>query len=155
MPDIKISVKNKIANQTDGTIYVCGNSDYRLLFDFDQEWDEYDMKTARFTRKNGYEDVIFSGNECAVPIISDTYCFYVGVYAGDLHTTTPARVACKKSVLCGSGLPIDPTPDVYAQIMALLNKLEALTDDQVADAVTAYLEENPVRGIEDITITEV
>lgn len=120
MPDIRISVKHRIA-RADTTPYVCGNTDYRLVFDFDEEWSEYDAKTARFARESGYEDVVFIGNECPIPATSDTYYIYVGVYAGDLRTTTPARVACKKSILCGSGLPDPPAPDVYARIMDMLN----------------------------------
>lgn len=125
MPDIKISVNNKTAIKTDATVYICGNSDFIIKFDFDPEWETYDAKTARFSYDGRYIDVIFDGNECQVPIISDTYGFYVGVYAGNLHTTTPARVSCKKSILCGGGIPADPAPDVYAQIMERLNNMEA------------------------------
>ena len=45
------------------------------------------------------------------------------MFAGDLHTTTPAYFACVPSILCGNGIPADPTPDVYAQIMELLNNI--------------------------------
>lgn len=125
MTDIHISVKDKIAVKTDKTFYVCGNSDFRILFDFDAEWDVYETKTARFCNDGSYTDIVFSGSECAVPIISDIYCFYVGVYAGDLHTTTPARVPCRKSILCGGGIPADPVPDVYNQLMERMNELES------------------------------
>lgn len=127
MPEIKIFVKNRVA-RADTTPYVCGNTDYRLVFDFDEEWSEYDAKTARFAKESGYEDVIFIGNECPIPATSDTYYIYVGVYAGDLRTTTPARVACRKSILCGSGLPDPPSPDVYAQIIEMLNDCLEVAD---------------------------
>lgn len=125
MTDIHISVKDKIAVKTDKTFYVCGNSDFRILFDFDSEWDAYETKTARFSHDGSYTDIVFDGSECAVPIISDIYCFHVGVYAGDLHTTTPARVPCRKSILCGGGIPADPAPDVYNQLMERINELES------------------------------
>lgn len=125
MTDIHISVKDKIAIKTDKTFYVCGNSDFRILFDFDTEWNAYETKTARFSHDGSYTDIVFSGSECAVPIISDIYCFHVGVYAGDLHTTTPARVPCRKSILCGGGIPADPAPDVYNQLMERINELES------------------------------
>lgn len=123
MPDIKISVKNKTAIKTNDTVYVCGNSDFIVKFDFDTEWEEYETKTGRFSFDGRYIDVIFTGNECKIPVISDTYGFYVGVYAGNLHTTTPARVSCKKSILCGGGLPADPEPDVYAQLLAMYQSM--------------------------------
>lgn len=48
MPDINISVQNKIAVQTNKTEYICDNSDFIIKFNFDAEWDAYDSKTARF-----------------------------------------------------------------------------------------------------------
>ncbi len=125
MPIINISVRNKIA-KADFAVYVCNNSDFVIKFDFDKEWDAYGTKTARFSYNGSYADVVFSGSECAVPIISSTFFFRVGVYAGDLHTTTPARVPCAKSILCDGGAPADPPEDIYAQIMEKLNSLDGI-----------------------------
>lgn len=122
MPDIQIKVANKIATGDDTKI-VCGNSDYIAVFEFDGEWDAYDTKTARFVYGGKYTDVVFSGNECAVPVIQNTRDVTVGVFAGDLHTTTPAYFMCLPSILCGGGAPADPAPDVYAQILELLNNI--------------------------------
>lgn len=126
MPVINISVENKIA-EADGTLYVCDNSDFVAKFAFDAEWEAYENKTARFCYNNSYVDVVFTGNECPVPIISGTYFFNIGVYAGNLRTTTPARVPCKKSILCDTGFPADPPNDVYNQIMEKQTALRALT----------------------------
>lgn len=126
---IKIIVRDKIAHQKGMVEYICGNSDFTVFFDFDDEWNQYETKTARFIHNGVHTDVVFVGNECAVPVISDTYNMKVGVFAGNLVTTTPAYVPCKKSVLCESGLPADPYPDVYAQIMDLLNALLCKVED--------------------------
>lgn len=120
MPEIKITIRDKVAI-ANGVVYVCGNSDYTLAFDFDEEWGEYETKTARFVYGEKYTDVVFSGNTCQVPVLTNLYGFKVGVFAGDLHTTTPAKVAAKKSILCDKGAPADPAPDVYNQIMKMLN----------------------------------
>lgn len=144
MPDINISVENKIATKTDDAEYICDNSDYVVKFSFDAEWDEYSTKTARFIYNDRHEDVVFTGDQCAVPKISDTYFFNIGVFAGDLHTTTPARVPCKLSVLCGAGAPADPTQDVYNQILAKLNELGGVSPDDVAQAVADYMKANPI-----------
>lgn len=145
MPDIiNVSVENKIATKTDDTEYVCGNSVYVAKFAFDSEWDAYDTKTARFSYNGSYIDIVFTGTECHIPIISDTYFFNIGVYAGNLHTTTPARVPCKKSILCDTGAPADPPDDVYNQIMAKLNSLGSADPEAIAKAVADYLAEHPV-----------
>lgn len=141
MPVINISVRNKIAKQTDRTVYVCGNSDYTIKFNFDPEWDAYSIKTARISFNGHPLDVAFEGNECIIPVITGTYRFDVGVFAGDLHTTTAARVSCKKSALCADGYPVPPPPDIYNQIMDKLNHMGGGTPDvDEVDALTALME---------------
>lgn len=124
MYELNIKVRNKIAAQTDKAEYVCGNSDYIAVFDLDSEWDAYDTKTARFSYNGSYTDVVFDGNQCPVPVITNTHCFHIGVYAGDLHTTTAARVPCRKSILCGGGSHVAPSEDVYNQLMQRMSELE-------------------------------
>ena len=122
MKIMHITVNDKIAtySQRDGSI-VCGNSDYMIDFTFDAEWEKHRFKTARFLYSGHAVDVPFEGTTVAVPILHDTDLLSVGVFAGDLQTTTPASIPCIKSILCQAGLPPDPEPDVYNQIMALIN----------------------------------
>lgn len=125
MPIINITVREKIAFREADSIpfIVSGNSDYTVAFDFDEEWDEYYTKTARFLMGGGYVDVVFDGCECAVPTFSGGGVLEVGVYAGDIHTTTSAEIGVKPCVTsCGEELPA-PAPDVYAQIMEKLNSI--------------------------------
>lgn len=147
MPNICISVKNKIAVHTDRQWYVCGNSDYTAVFEFDHEWDEYETKTARFRYNHSHEDVVFKGNVAKIPVITNTNEFEVGVFAGDLHTTTPAMVLCEKSILCGDGTPVDPAPSVYDQIMELLKSTKE-TDPTVPDWAKA--ENKPTYTAEEV-----
>ena len=146
---INIEIKTKIAKTTSDVQYVCGNSDYLIRFSFDDEWDQYETKTARIVNGDGeYHDVVFTGCECDMPIISNAYAIKIGVFAGNLHTTTPAYVPAVKSILCGAGTPADPPEDVYAQIMEMLNAGGGeVTDEQIAQAVSKYLEENPIAGV--------
>lgn len=105
MPNINITVREKIAHTISDTCIVCGNSDYVAVFDFDAEWDAYEVKTARFIWGGTYTDVAFTGNECPVPVILDAVSVLVGVYAGDLHTTTAAAVGVRRSILGGNHVP--------------------------------------------------
>ena len=125
---IDITIRDKIAKAPDDALYICGNSDFVINFDFDEEWQEHNAKTARFVYGLMTIDVVFTGNQCHVPVISDVYSFMVGVYAGDLRTTTPALVSAKKSILCGGGTPVAPEPDVYNQMMLLFD--EKVTEAQ-------------------------
>lgn len=146
MRNIDISVINKLAELKEKIVIVCDNSDYQVTFIFDSEWDEHYAKTARFSwmrnGEPGYTDVVFTGNVCAIPKLHDICCVYIGVYAGDLKTSTNALVICLRSALSGGGLPEDPSPDVYAQIIDLIE--EGVSDEQIALAVEKYMEENPI-----------
>ena len=119
---LNIHVVNKVATycQRGGDI-VCGNSDYIIEFTFDAEWDEHLTKTARFITNGAYTDVVFEGTSVAVPVLKNATSVAVGVFSGNLKTTTPAIIACQKSILCEDGVPDDPPPDVYSQIIDLLN----------------------------------
>lgn len=128
MKTINVSIRDKIAVAEKDALYICGNSDFVIAFDFDDEWAGYEYKTARFVFNDTYADVVFSGNECAAPVISNTYNFIVGVYAGDLHTTTPAYVAAKKSILCDSGMPVEPFETAYAQLIEIFNQTMVKVD---------------------------
>lgn len=124
MPNIHINVTDKIALASGIPDIVCGNSDYTVEFTFDSEWDEYEAKTARFVRlQNGapvYTDVLFTGTTAVVPPVYDTYELLVGVYAGDIHTTTPARIPCIPCITDGAPVHDIPAPDVYNQLLQYL-----------------------------------
>lgn len=123
---ILINVANKIATAADNYTIVCGNSDYVVSFTFDEEWQAHTVKTARFSivqqgmKKN--IDVVFEGNECNMPVLSNTHIVEIGVFAGDLRTTTPCMLLCLKSILCEGGTPEEPAEEVYNQIIELCNK---------------------------------
>jgi hypothetical protein len=123
--NVGVIIANKIATG-DGTKIVCGNSDYIVNFTFDEEWAKYETKTMRVQYQNGkHEDVIFTGTRAALPVLVAQTVIHIGVFAGDLHTTTPAFFRCKPSILCKAGSPDKPREDVYAQLMERMAQLEA------------------------------
>lgn len=121
MPDIKVTVRNKIA-VGDGTEIVCGNSDYTVVFDFDAEWEAFDAKTMRVRFTNDtYKDVVFNGTSCILPIVQNSVGVEIGVFAGALHTTSVATFDCVKSILSGGGSPDTSEPIIDPSIIELIN----------------------------------
>lgn len=105
MKQVEITIRDKIARLVGkNAVIVCDNSDYIVSFDFDSEWDAYDIKTARFMWNGKYEEKVFTGTHCNIPVIKDATCVEIGVYAGNLSTTTSAIVTAKKSILRGSSV---------------------------------------------------
>lgn len=120
MKDIRISIRDKISTNVNHDTYVCGNSDYRIVFDFDAEWEAHPVKTARIKYSGVYQEVVFTGNVCDFPLIHDTRMISVGVYAGNLSTTTPAIITAYRSILSGDEAHTEPTEDVYNQLVGLV-----------------------------------
>ena len=142
MPEIKIKIRDKRAGGT-GTV-ICGNSDYMVVWDLDDEWTPYGTKTMRVNLADGtYQDVVFTGNTAALPVLSTPGWASVGLYAGDLHTSRAADLRVLPSVTTPGGAPADPAEDVYAQITEKLNQLIAVQPESVAQAVADYLTEHP------------
>lgn len=140
MPEIQISVTEKIAKVRDAPVIVCGNSDYTIQFTFDSEWDDYEEKTAEFRYWRSGEkkrsEVLFSGDTVSVPILRDIDEVEIGVYAGNLRTSTPARIPCARSITDGDAVHDPPTPDVYNQLMEYLAGIQS-GGAQVGNAVPA------------------
>lgn len=151
--NLNIQIKDKIAtlqNGEDGKrpFIVCGNSDYTITFHFDDDWDTNGAKTARFTynqnEEKKAENIPFTGDTVKVPKLLKITRVSVGVFAGDLETTTPAVIVCLPSILCDDGMVPDPEPEVYNEIMELINGLviKGVPDEKIMEAVNLYLDEN-------------
>ena len=157
---LHISVKNKIATyrQRDGAI-VCGNKGYKIVFTFDEEWDDYNIKTARFIWGGKYYDQIFTGVECPTPLINDTTEVIVGVYAGDLKTTTPAEIPCLISILCGNPEMVDGMVKEYREeaVTAAEEAKVAAEEAKAAAQVVVHptITVTPITGGNRVTITDI
>ena len=142
---IQVKVIDKHAIVVGEPVIVCGNSGYFVEFDFDEEWEGQEARTARFAyvRRGAvqYQDRVFTGNRVEVPVLTSVAQVRVGVFAGNLCTTTPAVVPCEYSIRCNTGAPEDPTPDQYDQIMELLRLNSAVTsvNGQTGDVQTRLL----------------
>lgn len=150
--DIDITDKRPTVEAT--PVIVCGNSDYTIRFTFDEEWGALVAKTARFVYrragKTEHQDVPFVGDTVAVPVLSDVNEVYIGLYAGNLCTTTPARIPCDRSILCGSTVHEEPEEDVYNQLMGFLNDVVAISDERILKGVSDYVKENPIVDYENL-----
>lgn len=137
MTEIKIAVADKIATVKGSPSIVCGNSDYVVTFELDAEWDDQTVKTARFNyTRDGvrrHQDVLLDGSSCAVPVMHEVYAVEIGIYAGDIHTSTPARVPCIRSATDDAAEHPIPEPDVYDQLLELLQNAQFSEPFAVSD----------------------
>lgn len=136
---IHITVRDRVPTITAGEDVISHNSDYVAEFEFDEEWQDK-VKTVYFVCEDGsYQAVVMDGNSCGVPMMAGEHRrIFVGVQAGSaekpsvLKTTRPCCLKVKDSIADYLGQPIpDPTPDVYEQIIAMLESITSPTWDAV------------------------
>lgn len=128
MDSIVIRIRERIAVLMTDSSIVNGNSDYVIVFDFDAEWSEFTEKTARFVYrdKQGAEhwtDVAFTGNSCNVPILTRVDEVAVGVYAGNIRTSTPALIPCEWCITDKPAEPYTPQRDYFNELMEQVNAI--------------------------------
>lgn len=136
---IHITVRSRVPTITEGEEVISHNSDYVIEFDFDEEWTD-NYKTVYFVCEDGsYQAVVMNGNSCGVPMMAGEHRrIFVGVQAGAaekpsiLKTTCPCCLKVKDSIADYLGQPIpDPAPDVYEQIIAMLESITSPTWEAV------------------------
>ena len=159
---IHITVRDRVPTITDGEDVISHNSDYVAEFEFDEEWQDK-VRTVYFVCEDGsYQAVVMSGNMCAVPMLDGEHRrIFVGVQEGSaekrsvLKTSHPCCLKVADSIADLLGQPIpDPTPDVYQQIIAMLEDIKKgeVSPEDIQKAVDNYLTENPISV--DIATTE-
>ena len=159
---IHITVRDRVPTITAGEDVISHNSDYVAEFEFDEEWQDK-VKTVYFVCEDGsYQAVVMSGNMCAVPMLDGEHRrIFVGVQEGSaekpsvLKTSRPCCLKVADSIADLLGQPIpDPTPDVYQQIIAMLEDIKKgeVSPEDIQKAVNKYLTENPISV--DIATTE-
>ena len=130
MPDIHITVRERIAQADGDPEIVCGNSDYTAIFDFDAEWVAFPQKTMRTvwrdteTGRLVHVDALFTGSSATLPPVWRTCQVLIGVYAGDIRTTTAARVPCIGCITDTAPHHDDPDDALYRQLLAYLEQIE-------------------------------
>ena len=112
--EFQIKVRDCIAEtmSVDGMMpqLVCDNTDHTIRFQFDEAWEDYAEKTARFVYREDYgngdvvcKDVSFVGDTVPVPLFHHIREVWIGVIAGTLRTTTAARISCLSSIYTYEG----------------------------------------------------
>lgn len=133
MPTIDIIIRNKTASAVDPPCIVCGNSDYNVKFDFDDEWQAHNNKIGVFAYNRcgewRSENVLFEGDTCPVPALHGVRSVWIGVTAGDVQTSTPADVPCRMGATDFSDTNEPPSADVWGQILAKLDELQTEIDE--------------------------
>ena len=143
MAVVDITIKNRIASAPAGVELVCNNPTDTIHFNFDEEWNGVNEKTARFSWEGKYAEVSFVGDSVKVPEIYKTDYVFVGVYGVQI-ASTPVKVQCKRSILCyGDTVRAPLTDPFYEEFCERINAAEEKVSEmqEVIDSTYTYLED--------------
>lgn len=132
----------------------------RVEYELDSYWDGYTPSGTFYTGKKPedvYEQPLTAG-ACVIPweVLQEDGVLYIGLRgvdgAGLVKTAAPVRYRVEKGSPCGTGIPSEPTPDVYQQLLAKAGNAEAIAQsvrDDVnagkldgADGITPHIGDN-------------
>lgn len=164
---IKLTYAGRDCAEKDVTIITTGSVEtVTAAFAFDAEWDGF-ARTAIFAAGGTVKRVVLDDvNACVVPWEVLTNCKHlaigvVGTSGNRVLPSVPVTVRIAEGIYTDGTAPEDPTPDVYAQLLALAEETKQIAQSVRDDAdagkfkgdkgVTGY---TPVKGVDYWTPTE-
>ena len=123
---IEFRVQDQVLIHKRGPAIFSGDENLdKVHFEFDSSWDGY-TKTAVFEAGDVYHKLLDDAGECFVPneVLKDAGSFRIGVFgiSGNVVKTSQIyRCDIGAGARTTSTAVPDPTPDIYAQIIALID----------------------------------
>lgn len=126
--DLKFRIKERVIYPIDAkatTAILSENTDYYLVFDFDDEWDDQ-IKTVRLRRERAkdYEDITLMDNQNIVQIpayMMQTGTIVIGVYSPEM-ATRPYSIRVLPSVLDNDVRQEFPDKMLYRQLLQYVSE---------------------------------
>lgn len=128
----------------------------------DQMWDGLLISAVFFNSEKGpvYE-VLLKDGKCIVPheVLDKKVPLFIGIRGVASDRKKVSTVVSYKDIRWGApesnATAEGPTPDVYQQILKRLDEIDlGVPDEQIEEAVTKYLENNPVNVVVDDAFSE-
>lgn len=138
---LTVTVRNKVPQIAFGDYLVSDNKQLRIVFDLDSEWNAFAHKTARFIMDGWQFDVAFTGDTVTLPLLpAYTGELRVGLFAGDLSTTTAVSIPVRDSVRADSGaISLDDAAEM-ARVAAEADRVDAESARAAAEAARQVAE---------------
>ena len=146
---LAVTLNPKVASGQQNTV------DIRV--EFSDDWDEFAKSAVFFTSNNTntvYEKVLTNG-ECIVPaeVMSKDGILYIGVRGvnsqnNEVKTTSLVKYKITEGTPSGTGTEVEPTPNVYQQLLSAYGKTDNSINKEISDRKTAIATEKAERQTE-------
>lgn len=125
--------------------------------EFSDDWDRFAKSAVFFTSNNTntvYEKVLTNG-ECIVPaeVMSKDGILYIGVRGvnsqnNEVKTTSLVKYKISEGSPSGTGTEVEPTPDIYQQLLSAYGKTDNAIIQEIYDRESAIATEKTERQTE-------
>lgn len=110
------------------TAIICDNSDYAVVFDFDEEWSEFETLSATLSYYDRERKKLVTLSEelsvdaTFIPSIQNAREVFIGLTSGTI-TAKPAMIPCLDSIFTSKGKEAGVEVDPYNVLMAEINSI--------------------------------
>lgn len=101
--------------------------------DFSDDWDGFSKSAVFFTslNKNAIYEIVMTDGKCIVPAeVMEKLCtLFIGIRGvnsnnNEVKTTSLVKYKISEGTPSGTGIPVEPTPDVYQQLLTAYGKTD-------------------------------
>lgn len=155
MTTIGLSANDQLLTVTLNPKVASGNQNtVTLHVDFSEDWDGFAKSAVFFTSNDTntiYEKVLTNG-ECVIPaeVMSKDGILYIGVRGvnseeNEVKTTSLVKYKVVEGSPSGTGTEVEPTPDVYQQLLTAYGKTDNSINKEISERKTAIATEKAER----------
>lgn len=134
----------------------------KVHVDFSDDWDNFGKSAVFYTSYNTRDiyEMVMTDDECIVPseVMSKAGTLYIGIRGvnsdkNKVKTTSLVKLKISEGAPTGNSTEIEPTPDVYQQLLTAYEKNDKSINKEVSDRELAISTEKAERKSADDAIT--
>ena len=129
------------------TVASGGCNTVEVHVDFSDDWDGFSKSAVFFTslNKNAIYEIVMTDGKCVVPseVMEKECMLFIGVRGvnsndNEVKTTSLVKYKISEGTPTGTGIPVEPTPDVYQQLLTAYEKTDNATSVERARIDNIY-----------------
>ena len=115
------------------TVSSGGCNTVEVHVDFSDDWDGFSKSAVFFTslNKNAIYEIVMTDGKCIVPaeVMKKECMLFIGIRGvnsnnNEVKTTSLVKYKISEGTPSGTGIPVEPTPDVYQQLLTAYEKTD-------------------------------
>ena len=146
---LQVTVNPKISSGEVNTV--------SIHVDFSDEWNNFGKNAVFYTSYNSRDiyEIVMANDECIVPseVMKKSGTLYIGIRGvnsekNEVKTTSLVKLKISEGTPTGNSTEVEPTPDVYQQLLTAYGKTDNSINKEISDRKSAIEIEKKERQTE-------